>query len=356
MPINLHWGEERWQRIAHDWTAWWAGDLARPMVVVQTIFADEQRAYAPHFASNLPFDMPVDALLDRYQRLLETMHFWGDAWPRWFPNFGPGILAESLGAQAHAAPDTVWFTPPPAASSIERIELERDAHSPWFARLSAITRRAVERWGGDVTIGHTDMGGNLDILASLRTTEQLLLDVSDSPAHVERLVGQITQVWMQAYDDLYATVLPTGRGTCPWAAIWSPGRCYMLQCDFSYMISPAMFERFVLPDLSACCDHLDHAFYHMDGRGQIRHLDMLLSLPRLHGIQWVPGDGSPPPEEWLPLLKRIRDAGKLCQLNLTASGALAIARALGGRGFAFNIKEAMPEEDVAPFLEEMSRY
>ena len=60
------------------------------------------------------------------------------------------------------------------------------------------------------------------------------------------------------------------------------------------MISPAMFERFVMPDLVACCDHLDHGFYHLDGKGEIPHLDLLLSIPRLRGIQWIPGDGAAP--------------------------------------------------------------
>jgi hypothetical protein len=116
-----------------------------------------------------------------------------------------------------------------------------------------------------------------------------------------------------------------------------PGSGYMLQSDFSYMISPRMFERLVLPDLTACCDTLDYAFYHLDGKGQVKHLDMLLAIERLRGIQWIPGDGAPPPEEWIPLLKRIRHGGKLCQLYVTPEGALKIARELGGKGFAFCI-------------------
>ena len=109
----------------------------------------------------------------------------------------------------------------------------------------------------------------------------------------------------------------------------------MLQSDFSYMISPRMFERLILPDLTACCDALAYPFYHLDGKGQVKHLDMLLSIERLAGIQWIPGDGAPPPEEWLPLLKRIRDGGKLCQLFVSPEGALKIARELGGKGFVF---------------------
>ena len=39
----------------------------------------------------------------------------------------------------------------------------------------------------------------------------------------------------------------------------------------------------------------------------------------------------------MPLLKRIRDGGKLCQVYVTPEGALKIARELGGKGFAFCI-------------------
>ena len=65
---------------------------------------------------------------------------------------------------------------------------------------------------------------------------------------------------------------------------------------FRRMITgPEMFERFVLPDLAACCDRLDHAFYHLDGKGELPHLDLLLSIDGLRGIQWIPGAGQPPP-------------------------------------------------------------
>ena len=55
-----------------------------------------------------------------------------------------------------------------------------------------------------------------------------------------------------------------------------------------------MFERFLLPDLTACCEVIDDPFYHLDGKGALPHLDMLLSLEKLKGVQWVPGDGQPP--------------------------------------------------------------
>ena len=180
-------------------------------------------------------------------------------------------------------------------------------------------------------------------MASLRTTEKLLFDLSDAPEEVARVSAAITRLWLRYYEELYAIIKQSGRGTTPWAPIWSPGRCYMLQSDFSYMISPRMFERFVLPDIAACCEALDHGFYHLDGKEQIRHLDMLLSLERLRGIQWIPGDGQPPPERWLQLLKRIRDGGKLCQVFVSPEGARHIVKNLGGRGFLLVIANPGPD-------------
>ena len=334
MGINVRFADDDWERHARNWSAWWEGALDRPLVMIEAKVADVP--FEP-FVNNLPLGLSTDAILDHYQAHLEALRFFGDAWPRWRPNFGPIIVAGFLGAGVHAAADTIWFSPL-QATRLEDLRLAYDPDNAWWRRVQDLTRAAVARWGDRVLVAHTSMGNNLDILAALRGTQQLLFDLCDAPDEVERLAGEVTRAWLRFYDEHTAVIEQAGRGTTPWAHIWSPGRCYMLQCDFAYMISPAMFERFVMPDLKASCAALDHPFYHMDGKGQIPHLDMLLSLERLRGIQWVPGDGAPPPEAWLPLLKRIRDAGKLCQLYVSAAGAREIVRALGGRGFALYIE------------------
>jgi 5-methyltetrahydrofolate--homocysteine methyltransferase len=351
MNIQVRFTDEQWERIERDWTAWWSGELERPLVMIHNLEpkAGDTLPEVHGFTSNYPLSMAADEVIDRYQARLEATRFYGDAWPRWWPNFGPGMMAGFLGAQVNSTPETVWFDPA-ESTPIERLDPAYDASNVWWQRVLDLTRTAVARWGDRVQVAHTDLGGNLDILASLLTSERLLLELCDAPDEVARLAGRITQLWLRYYRELDDVIQPAGRGTTPWAPIWSPGRCYMLQSDLAYMISPAMFERFVLPDLAACCEMLDHGFYHLDGKGQIAHLDMLLSLERLRGIQWIPGDGQPPPEAWPGLLERIRDGGKLCQLFVSAQGARTIVRELGGRGFALAIAEPMGEEEAEDFL------
>jgi hypothetical protein len=193
-------------------------------------------------------------------------------------------------------------------------------------RLDGADMSQLTKFGLDALVtGLADIGGNLDVMASLRGSQKLLFNLTDAPHEVERLSRRITSLWLRCYDELYPIASAAGRGNACWGPCWSPGRGYMLQSDFSYMISPDMFRRFVLPDLEACSDRLDYAFYHMDGKGQIPHLDQLLSIKRLRGIQWQPGDGQPMADAWLPLPKRIRDGGTLCQVYVTCGGPLRYA-------------------------------
>ena len=350
--MNIHFTEQDWQRVERDTLAWWAGELDQALVYLAvTGPIPEDQLNPPLFSywSNYPLEMPADQILDRFEPVFAATHFYGDAFPWWWLNFGPGIAAGFMGAKVHSVyepSETVWFSPAQKVG-IQDLQLNYDATNVWWQRVKALTSAMVERYGRQLVVSHTDLGGNLDILASFRDTQDLLFDLIDHPEEVERLAQQITQHWLHYYDELDAIIRPARRGTSSWAPIWSNGKTYMLQSDFSYMISPAMFERFVLPDLTACCNHLDHGFYHLDGKGQIRHLDMLLSIERLRGIQWIPGDGQPPPQEWLPLLKRIRDGGKLCQVFVSLEGARTIARNLGGRGFLFVIQQPGLSTDIA---------
>ena len=76
------------------------------------------------------------------------------------------------------------------------------------------------------------------------------------------------------------------------------------------MISPDMFNRFVMPELEELSSWLDYPLYHFDGMEQIRHLDSILSIEKLRAIQWVAVAGQPSPVEFIPVLQKIQKAGK----------------------------------------------
>ncbi|MBZ0291665.1 MAG: hypothetical protein K8L99_03775, partial [Anaerolineae bacterium] len=237
--------ETDWQRIEADWAAWWAGELDRPIVTITTRDPGTYPESGDDFLSRFPLSQPATEIIDYFEQQLHTIHYYGDAYPKWWVNFGAGVAAAFLGAGVEYNTGTTWFKPLPV-NTLQEINLCYDPNNVWWQRAQEITRAAVERWSGKVLVAYTDLGGNLDILASLRGTQNLLMDLIDTPDEVARLVHEITQLWLRYFDELEALMPPNQRGRAAWAPPWSPSRGYMLQSDFCYMISPEMFERFVL--------------------------------------------------------------------------------------------------------------
>ncbi|HAA85647.1 MAG TPA: hypothetical protein DCE14_04750, partial [Kosmotogaceae bacterium] len=95
--------------------------------------------------------------------------------------------------------------------------------------------------------------------------------------------------------------------------------------------------------------------YDLDGKGQLPHLDLLLSLEGLHDIQWVSGEGQPEASEWPDVLSRIREAGKFVQITLSPKGALDLKNKMELNGFILDlaIPEGMTIDEVQSFCDEI---
>lgn len=322
-----------WSRVRRDYTAWWRGDLDRPLICLCLPRPGATRPYSS-FMTNWPAGMSDDELVDATTRQVNATVCFGDAFPFHFVNFGPGIAAAFMGATLQASPETVWFKPP-ARHRLSDLKTGFAPANSWWRRVERVTRLLAERLGERVAISFPDIGGNLDILAALRGTQDLLIDLVSCPDDVSAISRSITRTWLQIYDRLHAVMEPHGAGTVAWARIWAPGRTYIFQSDLSYMVSPDMFSEFVAPDLAACCDRIDYSFYHLDGPGQIPHLKHLCAIEKLKGIQWVAGTGNRPSSDWPEVLGTIREAGKLCQIKGTPQQIIDVVKRHGGKGFHF---------------------
>jgi hypothetical protein len=109
------------------------------------------------------------------------------------------------------------------------------------------------------------------------------------------------------------------------------------------MLSPAMFEEFIAPELEELCEWLDGASYHLDGPGALQHLDRLLALKRLHAIQWTPGTGNPEGLAWLELYQRIQAGGKGVIISLPPDEVETAVRELRPEGLFIYTWAASPD-------------
>ena len=317
MPIEFE--PPRWDTIRADARAWWAGELDRPLMQARLTGLDPGRPEPDipedPYTSRYDFSISPERIVDRWDYDLRRTRFLGDAFPVVKPFFGAGAVAAFLGADIHNTEHTAWFVPK-ELQEIASISLEYDPDDPWLNRAKAVTRAAIDRWRGDVQVTMVDLGGTLDVLSTFRPSELLLLDLFDDPAEVERLNWQIHTHWLRYLDEFNQILQPVNPAYTTWTPMYSDEPYYMLQCDFCAMIGPAMFERFVRPELAAACRAMPRSFYHLDGPGQLPHLDSLLEIKELTGVQWVPGAGVPEEDNWPDVYQRIRDAGKLVQIGV----------------------------------------
>lgn len=323
MPILFD--AQRWMEIKTNSRKWWAGELDRPLFQIRLNGRDPGRAPCrlpafdmannafSDFTSFFDFSVPAEEVIDRWDYGLCCTEFMADGFPQVWPNFGAGVTAAFLGATLENSADSTWFHYE-GCKDIEKLELHFDPHNKWFERVKEIVRCAAARWQGLVQISFTDLGGVLDVLSSFLGAEKLMMEMYDNPEAVHRLIDQIHTAWWKYYEAFADITQPTNPGFSAMGWVFSERPHYMLQSDVAFMLSPALFDTFVKPELAASAAKLPNAFYHLDGVGQLVHLDSILEIDNIKGIQWVPGAGAPDVSKWPEVYRKIRRAGKRIQV------------------------------------------
>ncbi len=326
-----------WNQMEQNYRSWWNHELERPLIVLECLKDDTAKGFGAvqNDLHQYPMDMPPHEIAQLIENAFLDMEYLGDAFPRWMPNCGPGMLAEFLGSRAEYADGSTWFHPIPGAELSEHC-IGYTGDSVWEDRIASVTKAVIHRLQDSIVIGYPDIGGPVDILASLFGPSEVLVGMLENPQIIHRQLSALENAW-ESYYERFSHMLDNShairsfRGS--WLPMMAPGNTYPLQCDLSIMIGSDSFEQFVYPDIVRCCENIPYSFYHLDGPGSVRHLDSLLAIEKLKGIQWVPGAGAPEADQWLDVLEKIRTAGKLCQVYVSPEGAKRICDELGGKGF-----------------------
>lgn len=318
MEIEKVYSKSRFAETKEIYETWWNHENVRPVagVAVKCRQPDLPKPKFPLLSQKNcnNFDMTVDDILDAIEYEVCSYEYYGDSFPMFSLDcFGPGIIAAFLGAELNNETGLVWFHAP-KIKEVGQLSFHYQEDNPWFIRLRQLMERSVERFEGNILLSMPDLSGILDILSVFRSGELLPLDLYDEPEEVERLGKEIYEVWIKVYRRFSEFLNAKEFGYTDWSTLWSKKPSYIIQEDFSYMISQEMFEDFAFPNLEKFCDDLDRTIYHMDGPGEIKHLSQLLSLEKLGAVQWVPGEGNPTCEHYEELYHAIENSGKYIQI------------------------------------------
>ncbi|MFH1009557.1 MAG: hypothetical protein V1800_18945 [Candidatus Latescibacterota bacterium] len=347
-----------WESTQERFKAWWQGED-----LVACVMAPREKPAIAVSAPPPPAN-PGEKWLDTAYRMADAEYafantlFAGESFPYFDPSIGPGNLAIMLGSRPDYKFNTVWFescmSDPEACPP-----LAYDPESEGVKAQMAVIAAGLEKAKGRFLVGMPDLIENIDILASLRGTENFLLDLVVRPDFVKEKVSEINQVFFQAFDRIYPLIKDEKNGNASASfRIWGPGKTSKVQCDTAAMISPAMFAEFVVPALTEQCEWLDYSLFHLDGTQCIVQLDNLLAIESLDAIQWIPQSGRPQGGDpmWHAMYRRILEGGKSVQaVGVRPEEVVPLLDAVGPKGM-FIMVGAKSERDAEDILKMIEPY
>lgn len=321
---------ERYDKIKEDFEDWWEGKLERP--IIQVTLDQASGKGGDFFASNYrkvildamyDFDLPVEDAAKVVDDAYSACIYSGDAIPVFYMR-PTGILGGFLGQEFGIDHNlgTVWFKKMcPELSGIINVQL--DEESPLLKRSIALTKAVQDYFDGRMPVGLPDFGGVMDIVSSIRDANPLLEELYFEEDDVKKACWNVHEQFKKAYDK-FMDAIDINRipGYTCWATMLSQKPYFVLQNDFSAMISTDMYDEFYLPILREECKYIPRTIYHLDGPGAVRHLDSILTVPELDGVQWIQGAGAPGLDQWPDIYKKIQKAGKLCQVFINGAAEL----------------------------------
>ncbi|MCL2098812.1 MAG: trimethylamine corrinoid protein 2 [Oscillospiraceae bacterium] len=293
---------------------WWAcSNTSRPLINIRAKLDEPSSPVLPVPASSSPEQrcLDIEVIMPAFRNFANSYAYIGEAVPNLNINIGPGSLAVYVGSEPVFNWDTVWYTEC-IADITSYPALEFDPENKWWKRHFEVIKEAKRLSNDDFYVCIPDIVENIDIISAMRGPQNTCFDLIDEPEHIKRLVESVGNIYFEYFDRFYEEV-KIGKSMMYTAFnILGEGKTAKVQCDFSALIGVEQFKEFAVPPLTAQCMKLDHSMFHLDGKECIKHLDALMSIESLQGLQWTPGAGQPDcaAECWYPIYDKAKDAGK----------------------------------------------
>ena len=318
-----------------NWRRFWAGELERPIVIAVVPKRGVEPVAHPRWGA--AYTQPHEAVVDQALRWAETHEFLADAVPWHTPSICIGLFGGMLGGEILETRED-WGVDTRATPFLKELDpaalsLRRD--SKWFLKYVDLLETYRHKATGALVFGEMCWVCALDLLAEIRGTAETMMDFYDDPAGVHRVLARLLELELELLAELRLHCDFDGVGGAVRHGFYCPGVTGVPQCDLGFAIGKEAFDEFALPSLRQECSWLDGVLYHLDGEGNLKHLDSLCGIEDIGAFQWVAGAGNAgrkdwsglyddiaarqkgiwfncPPEAVIPLWRRHRNAGRLC--------------------------------------------
>ncbi len=320
-----------WPEAQRRLTALWQGErLDRPCIAVRTPQA---------VAEPMPVPEPRDdeaRWLDPVYRVALARRDLAATW--WGGESIPSYLqmagwVNCLGGTPRFAPDTIWF-------DTQAVDFEgpspfrHDTDNPWARKYRTLLLALCREAGRDNFLIGSPLGLPANDLLSMHMgTAEFLFALVDHPEWMAEAILTGARDQLRMAQEMQALLRAQGHeywyGNAGWMPFWAPQPYLATQSDVSCMLSPEMFDRFVVPELDVYGYAHDALWYHLDGGDARQHLPRLLSLPYLRVVQYVPAPCEPPNGPGhLEMYRQIQAAGRIVHVQVPVQHVEPLVREL----------------------------
>lgn len=336
---------ENWEQIQKKYLEFWAKENHdRPLLRIQTLKDKHEKAPVSKHTTLRERWMDTEFLLKCANWSMQNTRYFGEAFPMLDPNLGPDWFATGYGAQLEFGETTSWVKHFLTDSDVENYQgFALDTQNEYYRKMDEIVKAAVEDGKDKYMVAITDIHPGADCLVSLRGPQNLCLDVYDNPEFIPKAAMDILDDFKKIYNHQYELVTKYQKGTTCWMGPWHPGKWYVPSCDFSCMVSEEQYEKMIVGEIEKEVEFLDASLYHLDGPDALRHLDRILQIPGLNGVQWVYGAGQPSARHWIPVVKKIQEAGKCVMMEVQAQDLEIMLKEVKPEGVCYQISDVRDE-------------
>ncbi len=267
-----------------------------------------------------------------------------DVIPRFTPAFGIPWVEAIAGCPVRAATGSLWAEPWPFDYR-NRTEIKLAPDNPWLRKLIEFTQALVEHADGRFPVAVPQMRGPLDTLAAMLTPQQMCMDLIDRPQEVDRVLAELTDLWIGVGQAVLDVIPPFHGGYSARMYTWAPGPAITLQNDISTLVSSPLYNEHVRPCDEKIVRSFPYTEFHMHA-SEYHQVDNVLKLEGLTSVEFTLEHtlGGPPLDEMIPLAKRILAKKPLLLAALDIDTAQRCIRELPAQGLCMTV--AMNDSEI----------
>ncbi len=349
---------EDFDDVKQNWRRFWEGTLGRPILLAMPPKAGVEPVEKPPWGAAYTRD--DEEVVDQLLRWAETHEFLGDSVPFSYPSLIIDLVPSFLGAEITTIEGT-WGTDThavPMVQDLSSAEIKFDENSEWWERWVRLAECFKRKCAGRLIFGTAAPGyNNLDTLAALRGNVELLTDLYDNPEGVHNAMQQIMVAYTQITEEVCRILEVEERGCVTGHGFYREGRTATVQCDFGFNIGKEHFDEFALPYMRQEVAVHGAVEYHLDGPGNIAHAESICGLEEVKVVQWVPGAGNAPHQDWTGLYEEINARGQGLWLSAaSAEAAVALWDRYDQAGRMILNVHAPDRDAMARYLEAFEAY